>query len=130
MPVLDTDLLIRLDHDDAKARTALERIDDQPLIVPYQVALEFAVGTADPEAERVFLAGSFVLDAPNAIVLEAAARLGKEARDAGKRVDAADVWIAAAADVRDDYVVSSNKRHFSRLGVPCWNFMREAGPPS
>lgn len=129
MPVLDTNLLIRLDHDDPKARAALERIQDAPLIVPYQVALEFAVGTADPAGELVFLAGSFVLDAPNAVVLEAAAQLGKAAREAGKRLDGADAWIAAAAKVRDDYVVSANKRHFTALGVPCWNYMRGAEPP-
>lgn len=129
MPVLDTNLLIRLDHDDAKARSALAQIDGRPLIVPYQVALEFAGGTASPAAELVALAASFVLDPPNAAVLEEAAALGKRARDAGRRVDAADVWIAAAARVRDDFVVSSNKRHFTALGVPCWNYMRESAAP-
>lgn len=129
MPVLDANFLIRLDHDDPKARAALERIQEEILAVPYQAAFEYAAGTADPAASLVAVAASFVLEQPTPEHIRRAAAVVAQARRDGRRADRADAWIGASALLRGDYVVTSNKRDFTGLGVPAWNFMRESRPP-
>lgn len=124
MPVLDTNLLIRLAHGDIVAQKALDQLEDERLIVPMQVAFEYLTGVVDPIAELAGLHGSFtVLHTSDAVILEAA---GLRARHHKLKPRWGDILIAAFAVLEDTYVVTTNKRHFKQLGVPAWNYEKEA----
>ena len=127
--MLDSNLLIRLDHDDPVAIAAVDRLRGEALVVPFQVALEFACGTRDPDDALQAVAAAFDLERPEEPTLQEAARLIARARSKGRRVASGDAWIAASAALRSDYVVTANKRHFRTLGVSAWNYMREKSPP-
>lgn len=129
MPVLDSNLLIRLDHDDPVAVATVDRLKGETLVVPFQAALEFACGTRDPEDAVRAVAAAFDLQRPEEPTLQEAARLIAQARSKGNRVASGDAWIAASAVLGSDYVVTANKRHFRTLGVTAWNYMREKNPP-
>lgn len=80
MPVLDSNLLIRLDVGDPVATAALESIVESPLVVPYDSALEYAVGTDDAEEAILAVATAFTLEQPDIETLQAAATLAAQAR--------------------------------------------------
>ncbi len=130
MPVLDSNLLIRLDEDDPVAVRTLRRIDKEILIVPYQVALEYACGAHDPEDALNDVLSAFTLERPESETLKKAVDLAARARNQGIRFKGGDTWIAACAALRSDYVVTTNKRDFSQLGVPAWNYEKEQAPPT
>lgn len=129
MPVLDSNFLIRLDVEDKDAVRALDQVAKDVLIVPAQAALEFLAGVDDPERAMQVLEGAFVVEMPIKAVTVEAAILARLGRERSFRVQSGDAWIAAHAMVRGDFVISSNKRHFKRLDVPCWDFGKEPAPP-
>lgn len=127
MPVLDTNLLIRVARGDAVAEKALDALADERLVVPMQVAIEYLSGVADPVAELVALHASFtVLHTTDAVLLEAAA-LRARTRDR-VRPRWGDILVAAYAVLDDTYVVTTNKRHYTQLGVDAWNYEKEGRP--
>lgn len=85
-----------------------------------------AIGRRNVEASLLALAGGFVVDRPESPMLHRAAELAAAMRRSGKRMPVADTWIAAA--VRDDHMVNSNKRDFTRLGVEAWHYEDEPDP--
>jgi predicted nucleic acid-binding protein len=100
-----------------------------PLIVPAQAAFEYLLGVDDPEAAMADLDASFHVEHPDGLVLDAAVALARHLLQQGAKQKRGDVWIAAHALVRGDYVVSLNKRHFHQMGVPCWHYGEERQPP-
>lgn len=129
MPIIDTNLLIRLEASDPVAQDVAQRLADQTVVVPAQVAFEFLLGAADLDAQAFALNASYPVEMPNFTIAMAAARLGQLAIAKGFRERRGDLWIAAHALVRDDYVVTTNKRHFTQLGVKAWNYESEPEPP-
>lgn len=129
MPVLDTNLLIRLAHGEAVAEEVVDRLAQERLIVPMQCAIEYLSGVADPVAELAALHGSFiVLHTSDAVLLEAAAI---RARTRGTtRPRWRDILVGAFAVLEGTYVVTTNKRHFTQIGVEAWNYEKEEGPPT
>lgn len=130
MPVLDSNLLIRLDDEDPVAVRTLRRIEKETLVVPYQTALEYACGTSDPELALDDIQSAFTLQRPELETLQEAVKLAAQTRKKGLRFRGGDTWIAACASLRSDYVVTTNKRDFSQLGVPAWNYEKEQQPPT
>lgn len=131
MPVLDTNLLIRLDARDAVAEAALRRIEGEDLVVPAQVAAEYLVRVADPEAELARLHASFRVQHTTDAHLLAVARLAAAAFGKGghDRPRWGDLHVAAAAILEGTYVATTNKRNFTQLGVDAWHYLEEADPP-
>ncbi len=129
MPILDANLLIRANAGEEHATQTLRRLAGLPLIVPAQAALEFLVGVDDIDRALHDLQRAFEVQLPSLVDMRIAAQLGRAGRAQNVRVQSGDAWIAAHAKARADYVVSTNKRHFARLGVACWNYEKEDGPP-
>ncbi len=123
MPVLYTNLLIGLEQDDPKAVRALGRLRGD-LVVPYQVAVEFATGAADGNVALSVTRQLAIIAAPDDPTLRAAMALARGRRAKGERNPPGDLWVAACARARSDFVVSSNARHFRAYGVPCWNWRK------
>lgn len=132
MPVLDTNLLIRLDARDPGAEAALRRLEGEDLVVPAQVAAEFLAGVTNPEAELARLHASFRVVHSTDVHVLAMARLAARAftRSASIRPRWADLHVGAAALLEGTYVATTNKRHFLQMGVPAWHYMAEADPPA
>lgn len=132
MPVLDTNLLIRLEARDAAAEAALRRIEHEDLVVPAQVAAEYLVRVADREAELARLHAAFRVQHTTDAHLLAVARLAARAFDepGGERPRWGDLHVAAAALLEGTFVATTNKRHFARLGVEAWHYLEELEPPA
>jgi predicted nucleic acid-binding protein len=131
MPVLDTNFLIRLDARDPAAEKALRAIEAQDLVLPAQAAAEYLAGVADPEAELARLHAGFRVVQTTDVHLLVVARLAAKAFAAFEvaRPRWGDLHIAAAALLEGTYVVTTNKRHFTRLGVAAWHYLTEMNPP-
>lgn len=129
MPVLDSNLLIRLMDGDPRAIATLERLEGEHLAVPAQAAAEFLTGVDErgPALER--LHGSFDVRHTTDAHTLAMAELRARARARRLRPRWGDVHVAAQAVVDDTYVVTTNKRHFTQLDVPAWHYLREEDPP-
>lgn len=132
MPVLDTNVLIGLAHGHPAATVAIRRaLADGPLLVPAQAALEFLAGVQEPVESLRALRRSFVLvHSDDDQVLEGATLRARVRGKAAERPRWADIRIAAVARLEGTYVVTTNKRHFTQLGVPAWHFTDEADPPA
>lgn len=131
MPVLDTTLLIGLERRAPPALRALERArEDGPLLVPAHTLLEYLSGMDNALAELHHLNEAFqVVHTDDGQVLRGA-ELRARARQAGRdRPHWGDIHIAAVASLEGTYVITTNKRHFTQLGVPAWNYESEAEPP-
>lgn len=101
-------------------------------MVPAQVAAEYLVRARDRESEMLRLHESFeVVHTTDAHAL-AMARLAARAFDARgeDRPRWGDLHVAAAALLAGTYVATTNKRHFTRLGVPAWHYVEEEDPPA
>lgn len=131
VPVLDTNLLIRLDHRDPAAEAALRKMEGQDLVVPAQVAAEYLAGVADPEAELARLHAGFRVVHTTDVHLLAVARLAARAfaGSAAVRPRWGDLHVAAAALLEGTYVATTNKRHFNHIGVAAWHYLDEPEPP-
>lgn len=128
MPVLDTNFLIRLKNRDPAALAAFERLQNDDLVVPAMAAAEYLYGVQDAVSELVGLHRAFrVAHTSDAWLLEAY-RLASAGGRSG-RPRWADLFIAAHALLEGTYVVSTNKRDFKELGIACWNYEKEKGPP-
>ncbi len=132
MPVLDTNLLIRLEANDPAALTALQSIEQAELIVPAQAASEYLVRSVHQEVELTRLSAAFRIQHTTDEHLLAAARIAAQAFDSkeGDRPRWGDINIAATAVLAGTYVVTTNKRHFTQLGVESWHYTKEDKPPS
>jgi predicted nucleic acid-binding protein len=129
MPVLDTNFLILLAHGDPAAKGAATKLAGLDLIVPAQAAIEYLCGIEDTVGELQGLRDSFRLQhTSDEIVLEAV-RLRTARRPGAAKPNRGDLHIAAVAALAGTYVVTTNKRHFTQLGVPAWHFVNEADPP-
>lgn len=130
MPVIDTNLLIRIDHGDPAAKSALVSLASEDLVVPAQVAAEYLVRAAEPPSDFERLRRAFRIVHTTDAHVQAAALLAARVFGDGKgaRVRWADIHIAAAAILEETYVVTTNKRDFARLGVPAWNYVEEQRP--
>ena len=131
MPVLDSGLLIQLEQGKAPARKALERLlaEGNPLSLPVQAATEYLAGVEDKVAELASLhTAFFVVHSSDAQALETA-RLVDQTVRRGIKPRWTDAAIAAVAVLEGTYVVTTNKRHFTQLGVPAWNYETEEEPP-
>lgn len=132
MPVLDTSFLVDLEKRRPAALEAYEAMlaEGDPLLVPAEVALEFATGLQDEVAALHHIEGAFVLVPFGRVQILEAAKLARATLRAGRFPGWADVQVASLAVLESTYVVSSNKRHFEALGVPCWDPRAEPDPPS
>lgn len=131
MPVLDATLLIQVEQGADSAKRSLERLRSEgaSLLLPAQVAAEYLAGMEDKVAELATLHSAFeVVHTTDAQILETA-RLVEDA--VGRRVKPrwADAVVAAVAVLEGTYVVTANKRHFTQLRVPAWNYETEPDPP-
>jgi len=119
MPVLDTTFLISGDRKAPEASAYLEGLvaEGEPLMLPAQVAIEYASGKQDPaEAMRKLReAYTFIPCGPD-IALEAA-RLAQWARSKGLFPSWSDIQIAATARHEGMAIVTNNARHFQGLGI-------------
>lgn len=131
MPVLDTSFLIDASHD-ATLREVLQHPDfeSEALLVPAQVALEFAFGTDDSAVALREISEAFVLRPFDVDVLRDAVALARDAARRGRRPRWPDVQIAATARYEGMCVLSTNVRDFREaLGVPTWDYANEPAPP-
>lgn len=131
MPVLDSNFLILLAAKEAAAKRALERLARDDLVVPWIVAAEYLCKVDDPIAELHALHRSFrVVHSTDEATLEAARLRALPASKKAERPRWPDIHIAAVARLEGTYVVTTNKRHFTQLGVPAWHFQDEEDPPA
>lgn len=130
MPVLDSNLLIRLSQGDVAAAEALQRLTGQDLTVPFHAAAEYLVAIDDVVEELRRLHRSFRMVHTTDDHILAAAALRADARARAVRPRWGDIHIAAAAVVDRTYVVTTNKRHFRQLNVEAWHYLAEPEPPS
>ena len=131
MPVIDTHLLIGVERGDEKAILAFKAAAAAgTLIIPAVAALEYLDGVAQSAAELRAMHESMEVRHTTDDLLTVASQLRADARKKGVKARWADILIAAEAVLAQTYVVSTNKRHFTQLGVPAWNYETEKGPPA
>lgn len=119
MPVIDTTLLVQAERLPEQTQQFVEDLihEDEPLLVPLQVAIEYASGRTDPaEALRKLRSAFALVPCGPEIGLEAA-RMAREARLRGVFPGWGDIQIAATAHHEGMAVVTKNGRHFEALGV-------------
>lgn len=119
MAVLDTSFLIALENEDQQAMELLQWLDNEPLLVPDIVAVEYLTpyGEKAPRAydelERAF---HLVSTSPE-WVLEAS-RLRHRLHERGVSIRLVDFWIATWASMHDTAIVTRNEGDFEAFGVP------------
>lgn len=118
MPVIDTTLLIA-DERDAEVHAFIEGLvaEGEALLVPAQVAIEFAAGRADPAEAIRKLRDAFVLVPCGPDIALEAARLARASFREGSFPGWPDIQIAATALREGMALVTKNGRHFEPLGV-------------
>lgn len=119
MPVIDTTLLVQADRLPEQTQRFVEDLihQDEPLLIPIQVAIEYASGCPDPaEAMRKLRSAFALVPCGPEIGLEAA-RMARQARLDGIFPGWGDIQIAATAHHEGMAVVTKNGRHFEALGV-------------
>jgi predicted nucleic acid-binding protein len=117
MPVLDTNFLIALHDRDPRAEAVLAGLRGQALLVPSIVAVEFVQGLASPEhGQSELQAGFTVVHTTTAWIATAAAHRRRLRRE-GKKIRAADSWIAAWALLEDTFVVTRNRADFEAMHI-------------
>lgn len=131
MAILDTTLLVDLQHGETAAQAALHVLEDGPerLVVPAQAAVEYLAGMKDPVAglndiERSFELTPFIREH----ILEAA-RLGREGLQEGSFEGWADTQIAATAQLMGEEVVTANPGDFESAGCEVWDYRNEVRSP-
>jgi predicted nucleic acid-binding protein len=130
MPVLDSNFLILLAAKEPKALAAFKRLEQGDLLVPWIVAAEYLCKVDDPVAELHALHKSFrVVHSTDESVLEAARLRAQPSTKKAEKPRWPDIHIAALTLLEGTFVVTTNKRHFTQLGVPAWHFQDEADPP-
>jgi predicted nucleic acid-binding protein len=129
MPVLDTSFLVDLQRGEARARAAADRLGTQVLLVPFQAALEFMSGFADPAQALHLLRSSFDVTLPTEAHLIAGASLRRDMRAQGRRPAWADLHIATEARLAATFVVTADAADFLALGCAVWDYRNEAKPP-
>lgn len=130
MPVLDTNLLVRIRGGDPVAIRALTQLQGRQLIVPAQVVTEYLVRAVDHEKEIQALEESFsIAHTTHAHASDTARLAAKSFGNLTPRPRWADLHIAATAVANRTFVVSTNKKDFARLGVPCWDYAHEPLAP-
>lgn len=130
MPVLDTNILIRLSTEDSAATDALERIAPERPVVPAQVAVEFLTGIDDVPQGLDWLEQAFTVAHTDRDTVILAAQMRAAQIRKKHRPRTADLWIGAHALRLGTYVVTTNKRHFRALDVPAWHYDKEPDPPA
>lgn len=129
MPVIDTNFLIYISHDETRAIRGLRRIAEERLIVPAQAAAEFLAGMDNRQEELMALHDGFEVAHTDDEHLLAMATLRSEMRTRSIRPRWGDVHIAAQAQIHGTYVVTNNARHFHQLGVETWDWKNQIDPP-
>lgn len=119
MPVIDTTLLIDIDRRPDHFLPVLDALhqEGEPLVVPIQVAIEFATGKQVPAAALRFLDDDFTLHAPDLDTARFAAEVAADALRAGVFPGWPDVQVAATAVQLGMEVVTRNVSHFEAMGV-------------
>jgi predicted nucleic acid-binding protein len=128
MPVLDSSFLIDAQNGLAAAKKALETIQDERLLVPYQAALEFVSGFQDQVAGLRVIRENFELLLPDEDQLLEAATMFRRAATNGKRMSWADLHIAAVAKLEDDVLLTADARAMRSTGVRVWDYRNAPRP--
>lgn len=119
MPVLDTTYLLDLEDHPEGLRSFHDDLASggEDLVVPAQVAIEYAAGLEDPAEglRRLREAFTFV-PADEAVALQAAL-LAQEAFARGAFPGWPDIQIAATARWLGMAVVTGDRKHFEPLGI-------------
>lgn len=123
MAILDTSFLIDLERNQRAAKEALEWLlaQEEPLLVPAQVAIEYLSGIEDPVQGLHKLNGSFVVVGVGQEQILEASRLGRGALERGHRPGWGDLQVAALARLEGSRVVTADPGPFERLGCAVWN---------
>jgi predicted nucleic acid-binding protein len=132
MPVLDTEVLIRLSAGDPVATAAVTRLrqEGRQLWVPAIAAIEYLAGAEDAVAACHRLKQSFeVVHTTDLLTIQAAQTMASFMDKRKGTLPWNDAIIGAEALLRRTYVLSRNVRDFERLGIPVWNYETEEGPP-
>jgi predicted nucleic acid-binding protein len=132
MPVLDATFLIDLQRRPTETepllRVAMAMGED--LVVPAQVAIEYASGEVDTLVAFQALARDFKIHPCDDAIIPVAARLAREARTRGAFPGWADSQIAATAVLEDMVIITRNPRHFeTAFGLAVWDYSRAKEPP-
>ena len=132
MAVLDSSFLIDLERRTPEAMEALDRLvtEEESLLVAPQAAIEYLSGIEDRATALRVLEESFVMVALERDHVLEAARLARDAFGAGSFPGWADAQIVAAAVLEATFVVTADPKRFRALGVPVWDYRREAKPPA
>ncbi len=118
MPVLDTTVLIADERDPAVHAFLVRLIaEGEPLMVPAQVAIEFAAGRPDPAEAIRKIRDAFVLVPCGPDIVLEASRMAKASLRAGSFPGWPDIQVAATARHEGMAVVTNNGRHFEPLGI-------------
>ncbi len=131
MAILDTNVLIRQARGEPIVEQALLHLAaaGEPLRVPAIAVAEFLDGADDPIAALATVHRSFDVVPSNDNLLLEAAQIRKNARRKGAKVAWPDALVAAQAALDGTFVVTTNKRDFTALGVLAWNYEKEKAPP-
>lgn len=129
MPVIDTTFLIDLELGVDQAKSCLQGLQGQTLVVPAVVAVEYLTLSADPEDDLAQLRRGYSMpEGKDAWILVAAA-LRRDLHAQGAKIRIPDLWIAAWARLLKTYVVTANARHYRAMGVSAWHYPTERKPP-
>lgn len=119
---LDTNIIIELLRSNPVVKRHVQRVYNEgnhitiPLVVYYEVVRGFTDKTSRKKIElfHTIYADSvkFPTDEP---VMEKAAEIYKELCTTGKKIEDADIFIAAATLVSDAVLVTDNVKHFARI---------------
>ena len=126
MPILDTDLIVgvfRNDHDAVEKVRALE-LEGSERYTTTITAFELFEGAYRSHDSKKAKELEFVREFLNSVdevfaldygASEIAGRIMADLQKKGTPLDLADVMIAAIAIKNKDYLISRNKKHFSRI---------------
>lgn len=132
MPILDASFLIDVERGVPRATQILQAMVDaeEELLVPGQVAIEFASGRDSPPTALKRLVRAFVILDLDLATIQAAAEIGRASRASGTFAGWADTQIAASAKTHATWVLTADGRDFARMRVDHWDYRTGDGPIS
>lgn len=119
--VIDTDVVSFLFKNDTRASLYLPHLQGREWLISFMTQAELeqwalTAGWSEKRVEwlRIFLGRSVIVPSSHALILHWASAMNS-ARKRGRRIEAADAWIAATALLYDAPLLTHNKADY--LGV-------------